>query len=760
MFQKSRAYFFLGVAGLICVTLVIFRPIPQFNYDFEQFFPQNDDDLEFYQAYRNKFENDNDYLLLAVSNANGELLDSSFLAAALDLQLDIGKLDRVDTVISILNLEKPIIGIFGMRKVEVLDWSDSKTLVSQQEVLNQFRSELISKDGESLLLWIKNEQNISKENGDELYFKINQLTQESHLEIKAVAGKIQAQGDFVTLMQREFGLFFGCSILLMLVMLASIFRTWWGVFIPLVILVIGVVWAFGLILYLGKALDVMSVMQPTIFLIVGLSSLIHFFNHLIKKLRAGVPKTKAVRAVFKSLLVPVWLTILTTSLGFFSLYFTSIPALKEFGLTTGLGILVMFLAVILIAPGLLYLFRIGTTAENSKLKSPINLNSLFLWLLRKRRLIAFGFAGLTLISGLVGSQVKINGFLLDSLPEDHPIQKSFSYFDSQFGGSNPLEIHLAVGPDAKNLLDLKVLQELNDLENEVGRLFNGGQIISPLTVVKSLNQAQNQGNARAFSLPSRGQYIRMQRFLEPAFRDAGGKVLSKDLKTGRLSARSADFGTLIMTEKRAALKEFTDQNISPEFLQIRWTGTAFLIDKGHQSVTRQMAKGLGLAFVLVGIIAGFLFRSWRISFILLIPNLVPLVWMLGLMYLLGIEFKITTAILFTVAFGIVVDDSIHFMTRLRQELMTGKNLIYGLKRTFLETGEAIIQTSIILVAGFGLLIFSEFGITHFTGLLIAASLIFALLADLLLLPILLLPMKKKWDQKFKKRLAKAPNLPK
>jgi hypothetical protein len=92
--------------------------------------------------------------------------------------------------------------------------------------------------------------------------------------------------------------------------------------------------------------------------------------------------------------------------------------------------------------------------------------------------------------------------------------------------------------------------------------------------------------------------------------------------------------------------------------------------------------------------------------------------------------------------------------------MTGKNLIYGLKRTFLETGEAIIQTSIILVSGFGLLIFSQFGVTHFTGLLIAASLIFALLADLLLLPILLLPMKKKWDQKFKKRLPKAPNLPK
>lgn len=760
MFQKSSAYFFLGIAGLISVLLLIFRPIPQFNYDFEQFFPQNDDDLEFYQAYRSKFENDNDYLLIAVGNAKGGLLDSSFLATALDLQLSIGKLDRVDTVISILNLEKPVIGVFGLRKTKVLDWSDSKTLANQQDVLKEFSAELISKNGESLLLWIKNEQNISKDDGDELYLNINQLIQKSQLEIKAVAGKIQAQGDFVKLMQREFGMFFGCAILLMLAMLALIFRTWWGVFIPFVILIIGVVWAFGLILFLGKALDLMSVMQPTIFLIVGLSALIHFFNHLIKQLSAGVPKAKAIQNIFNSLLVPVWLTILTTSLGFFSLYFTSIPALQEFGLTTGLGILVMFVAVILIAPGLLYFFPIKVSEVGGRRKHLIKLSSLFLWLLRKRKIIALSFIGLTLASVVLGFQLKINGFLLDNLPKDHPIQRSFTYFDEQFGGSNPLEIHLSTGSAASNLLDLEVLGELDQLEQEVHLLFDGGQIISPLTVVKSLNQAQNQGSIQAFALPSKGQYQRMQRFLGPAFKETASKILSEDLKTGRLSSRSSDLGTVEMSKKRAALKEFIDREIDPALLQIRWTGTSFLIDKGHQSVTLQMAKGLGMAFIFVGLIAGFLFRSWRISFILLIPNLIPLIWMLGLMYLLGIEFKLTTAILFTVAFGIAVDDSIHFMTRLRTELISGKNLIYGLKRTFLETGEAIIQTTVILVAGFGLLIFSQFGVTHFTGLLIASALIFALLADLFLLPILLLPMKKKWDQKFKNRLVKAPDLPK
>src|SRR5690606_31215236 len=132
---------------------------------------------------------------------------------------------------------------------------------------------------------------------------------------------------FVVLMQDEFGLFFGCSILHMLLLLVLIFRYWWGVDVPLLVLIIGVAWAFGLLIYLRKSLDAMSVMQPTIFMIVGLSALIHFFTHLIKKLKEGEEKTDAILSVFRELVVPVWLTILTTSLGFISLYFTTIPAL-------------------------------------------------------------------------------------------------------------------------------------------------------------------------------------------------------------------------------------------------------------------------------------------------------------------------------------------------------------------------------------------------------------------------------------------------
>jgi predicted RND superfamily exporter protein len=147
--------------------------------------------------------------------------------------------------------------------------------------------------------------------------------------------------------------------------------------------------------------------------------------------------------------------------------------------------------------------------------------------------------------------------------------------------------------------------------------------------------------------------------------------------------------------------------------------------------------------VIVAIIVGFLFRSWKLAIVALVPNIIPLVWVCGIMCLFGIELKLTTAIIFTVAFGIAVDDTIHFMTKLNGELANGKTWLYAIKRTYLETGKAIILTSVVLVFGFSILTLSEFGVTFYSGLLISTALVFALLADLILLPVLLIILKRK-----------------
>ncbi|AMQ57597.1 efflux RND transporter permease subunit [Algoriphagus sanaruensis] len=741
MSHRSYSFLTLGLGLGLTLLLLIFRPSVSFNYDFEHFFPQDDEDLGFYQeVYEKSFGSDNDYLLLAIGNPNGDLFDLNFLSQADRLAESLGSLSGVDTLISVFDLELPLVSTFGIQYYPVLDWTTGERLIRSKERLSQFYGSLIAKDGSSFLFLVQNNPDLSKEEGDDLYDEIRKICLKAGIHPLAVAGKIQTQGDFVDLMQQEFGLFLGCSLALMLLLLIFIYRKAWGIIVPIVVLLIGILWSFGLILMAGKSLDIMSVMQPTIFLIVGLSALIHYFTFLIKSLKEGYSKAEAIQLTFRELNLPVGLTIFTTSLGFLSLYFTSIPALKSFGLWTGLGVIVMYLALVVLTPGLLYLFSISSPRNAVISKTDLQLRIGFQEIIQHRKPIAFSFLILSLAGIFLGSKVQINGFLLDNLPLNHPIQQDFAYFDQHFGGSNPLELYLEKGTSATNLLDFKVLLEIEKVEKKLSELIGGGDFVSPLGFVKILNQAQNQGNPKGFRTPSQGQYLRMRSYFTSALDFQQPKVLSEDLQSGRISGRAPDFGSLKMGEIRQEFLAFVAKEINPNLLKVRWSGTAYLIDRGHESVSIQMIKGLGLAFVLVGLIAGVLFKSWKMALVLLIPNVIPLVWMFGLMWIMGIELKLTTAILFTVAFGIAVDDTIHFMSKLHLELRKGKSFHYAVKRTFMEAGKAMILTTVCLVSGFGLLIFSQFGVTHFTGLLISCSLIFALLADLLLLPVLLFPL--------------------
>ncbi|GMQ26709.1 hypothetical protein Aoki45_33920 [Algoriphagus sp. oki45] len=758
MFKKKGAFTSLTFGLLITAFLLIFSAEPRFDYDFEQFFPQDDPDLEYYRMHKSLFGGDNDYLLLAFANGQETWLDSSFLGRAYSAQKQIQDLERVDTLLSILDLKVPVISPFGIRTKKVLDWESPNGVQASSDLIDQFRSTLISEDGNSILFLVQNQEDISKEEGDTLYSNIKKIIHENALNPVAVAGKIQTQGDFVNLMQREFGLFLGASVVLIILLLLLVFRSWWGVLIPVLVLCLGILWAFSLILKSGKALDIMSVMQPTLFLIVGMSALVHYFSLLEKKLKS-MSKDKAIEETFRELTPAVALTVLTTSLGFLSLYFTSIPALRDFGLWTGLGIIVLFFVILIFTPGLIFLFPVDKKQSKIWDTGFGWFPKLFLGVLKSRKTIFWSFFLLTAAALIAGSQLRVNGFLLDNLPLDHPIQQDFTFFDQQFGGSNPLELSIEVGDGAESLLDYEVLLEINRLEEKLGEVFPGSQFVSPVSLVKTLNQAQNQGSPSAFRFPSRGQFQRMSRYFSQLDSWGGRQVLSEDEKRGRISSRTADLGSWEMGKKRAEILDFVRQKIDSKLVRVRWTGTGYLIDRGHASVTWQMAKGLGVAFLIVGVIGGVLFRSWRISFILLIPNTIPLIWMLGMMYLLGIDFKLTTAILFTVAFGIAVDDTIHFMTKLKLELEKGKSMLYAIKRTFMEAGRAIFLTTLILVSGFALLIFSRFGVTHFTGLLISFSLVFAWLGDMFLLPVLLFPLKKVWESKLSKKQSKLYSLP-
>jgi uncharacterized protein len=750
IFGRKRAFWGLGLATAFSVLLLLLQPQVRFDYDFESFFPQDDPEMDFFSTFRTKFGNDNDYLLLALG-AEEDAFERSFLYKADQLRQQLIDLNGVEGVYSLLDYREPVINPFGIRYIQPLDLvspENSREMILQDPQMRH----LVSADGKYLLLVIQHTQRIEKEDGDKLYNQIHQAIEQSEIKDYVVAGKIKAQGAFVQLMQEEFAFFLLISLILVVLILLLIFQSWWGIVLPLLVLAVGIAWTIAIMLLSGKALDVMSVMQPTILAVVGLAALVHYLNHYLHLLRAGFSKETAIFRAFSDLFPAVSLTCLTTAMGFLSLYFTSVPSLKLFGLYTGIGVLLMFLAVNLIAPALLYLFPPVKAAQKDlqAKRWSMGLRATLLLTFRYRKYVLFGFALATAFSVYALFKLKVDGYILDNLPESHELVQDFVFFDENFGGSKPLEIYLQAGKDVPNLLQLEALQEIEKLEVFVQRTFQSSVVLSPLTLVKAINKAQNGGNSNAFILPSKGQLSRAINLMPRVSEQSTYTMLVNENREGRMAARTADMGSFEGNRLKVELNNFIADSLNKDILQVRLTGTSHLIDRSHETVTFQLAKGLGIAFLLVAIIAGMLFRSFRIAFTVLLPNVIPLLWMCGVMWVLDIDMKLTTAIIFTVAFGVAVDDSIHFMAKLKAELSRGKNLLYATKRTYMEAGKAILLTSIILVSGFSILIFSQFGVTFYAGLLISLALIFALMADLVLLPILLLPMQKVW--KYKKGL--------
>ncbi|TVP47617.1 MAG: RND transporter [Mongoliibacter sp.] len=748
MFKKRNSFWALAIAILVTSVILVFPPQVVFDYDFESFFPQDDEELSYFLDFREQFGNDNDYLLVALGGQ--EIFESSFLKEAEKINSKLKELELVESTVSLLDLKEPVIGAFGVRSREVLD-IDGDLEKQREKILNsaQWSDNLIDQDGKYLLIVVNNKQQISKEGGDELYAEISAILEDSTIKEIKTAGKIKAQGEFVELLQEEFAFFLSISFVLIVILLYAIFRSFWGVLTPLLILGVGIFWTLSLSLYLGNPLDVMSVMKPTILSVIGLAALVHFFNHYLNMLREGKGKEEAINASFSELILAVFLTALTTSLGFLSLYLTTVPSLKFFGLHTGIGVMIMFLAVISIAPGLLYLFAPLKIANSERLTERwrIGMRNAFLKVTSLRTPIVIAFVLISIASAIGLSELKVNGYILDNLPRHHALVKEFEFFDDFFGGSKPLELSLSVGEKGEDLLDREVLLEIEKLEAFVLDNYQSAVVLSPLSLVKGINKAQNAGNENAYRLPSPAQMSKVKEFIPKAIEESPVTLLSKSYQEGRLSTRTSDMGSLKSKELRKELENFLEEKINQDLLKVRLTGTSNLIDISHESVTKQTARGLGLAFLIVAVVAGFLFRSWRISMVVLVPNIIPLLWMCGVMWLLGIELKLTTAIIFTVAFGIAVDDSIHFMSKMRIELSKGKSWLYALKRTYLETGKAIILTTLILGSGFSILTLSQFGVTFYSGLLISLALVFALLADLLLLPLMLIPLKKIWDKK-------------
>ena len=268
-----------------------------------------------------------------------------------------------------------------------------------------------------------------------------------------------------------------------------------------------------------------------------------------------------------------------------------------------------------------------------------------------------------------------------------------------------------------------------------------GFMFSPAILSKALNKAVNNGENSSYRFPANKEDYDgdIRKYIVKNHNNKDIKrIITKDGLSGRITGKIRDIGSMKVKELNEKLELFIAANVNTKLIEHHITGAAMLLDKNNDYMVSNMIQGFGWSILIIALLTYLLHRSWRMVLVFILPNFIPMVIIAGFMGFAGIELKAATSLIFSIAFGIATDDTIHFISRFKIEMDYGKSVLYAFKRTYFETGKPIILTTFILVGGFMSLMISDFNSTFLFGFLICITIVVALIAEMFLLPILLI----------------------
>ncbi|MDC0514262.1 efflux RND transporter permease subunit [Flavobacteriaceae bacterium] len=544
----------------------------------------------------------------------------------------------------------------------------------------------------------------------------------------------------------EIGLFVLGATLITSLIFFLFFRSFRATFISLFVVAIGVMWAFGILGWLGYEITVLTALIPPLIIVIGVPNCIFLINKYQQEIAKHKNQAKSLQRVIIKVGNATLMTNLTTASGFATFILTNSKILKEFGVVASINIIAIFALSLLIIPISYSLMPIPKKKHLKHLKNK-SIDFFVSWMenkVRKKRVNVYIVSLIGLIVGITGIyQIKISGSLIEDMPKSADFFQDIRFFDQSFNGIVPVEIWI----DSKRengIVKPATLQRMNRLQQTIEEI---PELAPPLSVVNALKfakQAYYNGNPNYYALPTSQE----NSFIYPYLNNAKGTnqlitgYVDSTGQYGRITTYMKDIETermeRIETELREAMtKIFPEQRYGAEM-----TGKALLFLKGTKYLINNLILSLSLAILLIALFMAFLFRSFKMIIISLIPNLLPLIITAGVMGFTGIPLKPSTILVFSIAFGISVDDTIHFLAKYRQELISnGWKINKAVFAALRETGISMFYTSIVLFFGFSVFLSSNFGGTQALGGLVAVTLLMAMLANLVLLPSLLISLE-------------------
>lgn len=546
----------------------------------------------------------------------------------------------------------------------------------------------------------------------------------------------------------EMGIFVIGALLITAIIFFFFFRSFRATFITLLVVSIGVTWAFGFMGLFRYEITVLSALIPPLIIVIGVPNAVFLINKYQQEVKKHGNQAKSLQRVISKVGNATLMTNITTASGFATFIFVKSRLMREFGVLASVNIISIFILALLIIP-IIYSFMPLPEKKHLNHLEKKWMGNVVSWMermVKKQRIAIYITTVSIIIFSMIGLyMIRVSGSLIEDMPKGKQFYKDIKFFEYEFGGIMPLEILIDTKRE-KGVMKLSTLKKMEKLNETIETFPELSKPISITNLVKYSKQAYYNGNPKYYQLPTSQEKSYIFSYTKNS--DSNSGMLKNFVDSTGRYARITTFMKDIGTDKMDIIQERLQAVINKQFpdekFDVSLTGKALVFLKGTNYLIKNLVISLSLAIILISIFMAWMFRSPQMILISLIPNMLPLLITGGLMGFFDIPIKPSTILVFSIAFGISVDDTIHFLAKYRQELLANnwkvKSAVYSALR---ETGVSMFYTSIVLFFGFLVFTVSSFGGTIALGGLVSITLLLAMVSNLLLLPSLLLSFEKK-----------------
>ncbi len=743
------------------------------SYEFSKAIPTNNPKYIDYLAFKNKFGDDGNLLVVGVST--NKLFELNTFKAYQQLPLNLKKINGVEDILSVpgaFNLVKDTVSE-KLNAVKIFP----DTIINQQQLdssvavfynLPFYNERLYNKNTGSYLMAVRvNKDVFSSEKRTEVLDKIlaelKRFETQTGIEIHA-SGLPLIRTILADRIKKEMKLFLLASLGLSVLILLLFFRSISTTLLSLAVVMIGVIWTVGTTYLCGYQITLLTALIPSLVVVIGIPNCIYFINKYhtsyLKDEANTSPtdrKNNALIAMVSKMGVVTLFCNLTAAIGFAVFAFTKSEILQEFGVVAGISIMVIFFISFILLPSVLSILPVPGKNQLKYLHNNLVekvLNTLEKWVFVYKKQV-IGFTALVVLFSIAGvMRLKNVAYIVDDLPKQDKIYTDLKYFEKNFKGVMPLEIMIDT-KKRRGLSGLKSLIVFDKVDSLAQFIGAQKEMTKPLSLAEGLKFAKQgfyEGDTANYAMPNTFDGAFVGEYLRPS-KDTGANTnnFAKTLKsfidtasqTTRISVSMADIGTqelpILLNKIQTRSNELFDSTY-----KVTLTGTSITFLEGSKFIINGLKESIAWAFLLIALCMLFLFRSFRILICSLIPNLIPLLVTAGIMGWAGVPLKPSTVLIFSVALGIAIDITIRFLVNYKQVLPENKyHVSLAVKNTIRQTGLSIIYTSLVLTAGFIIFCASSFGGTFALGWLTSVTLLIATVTNLVLLPVLIILFSNK-----------------